>query len=397
MEGIFICYRREDTAGHAGRLFDHLCEHFGKEHVFMDVAGIEPGVDFVESIETAVSSCEVLIVVIGKNWLECADTAGKRRLEDQNDFIRLETATALRRNIRVIPLLVQGAAMPPQDRLPEELKKLSTRQSIEISDNRWNSDVNQFVETLTKVLGKDKSAVHSPDKKSHFEMSRKQSVTIIIVAMLLLIGGGLTKWAIQRNNSAPDHPGSVTDINRESANLAVPQKPQDTGRRSDVAPRQTGPRDEILGRLTRAQWKGVEMLQQGEPDALGVIDQTLREAREAAGTFPDDARFYEVMGYLLKDVYQCEASKRLLSDDSRHRYLACAYDSARKALRIAPDSASAHNLMGNVLYFKGKCDAAIREYDVALRLNRNKDYEKVISGDRRIAVQARDSNTCSGH
>jgi hypothetical protein len=78
--GIFISYRREDSAGHAGRLFDHLSEQFGKDRVFMDVAGIEPGVDFVESIDRAVGSCDVLIAVIGRKWLDCADSTGKRRL-----------------------------------------------------------------------------------------------------------------------------------------------------------------------------------------------------------------------------------------------------------------------------------------------------------------------------
>ena len=101
MAGLFISYRREDSAGHAGRLFDRLTQHFGKERVFMDVSDIEPGVDFVEAIDVAVGSCAVLVVVIGRNWLTCTDSAGRRRLDDANDFIRLETATALRRNWRL--------------------------------------------------------------------------------------------------------------------------------------------------------------------------------------------------------------------------------------------------------------------------------------------------------
>jgi len=106
MPGIFISYRREDTAGHAGRLFDRLTQHFGKGRIFMDVSDIEPGTDFVEAIDKAVGSCDILIVVIGREWLTCADPGGHRRLDDPNDFIRLEAATALKRNIRVIPVLV---------------------------------------------------------------------------------------------------------------------------------------------------------------------------------------------------------------------------------------------------------------------------------------------------
>jgi hypothetical protein len=155
MGNIFISYRREDTAGHSGRLFDKLREHFGKDRVFMDIAGIEPGVDFVEAIEKAVGSCDAFIVVIGKQWLSATDGDGRRRLDNPEDFIRLELATALRRNIRVIPVLVQGAAAPSSGSLPEDLKKLSRLQAHEISDNRWDYDVGTLIETLEKVLKKD--------------------------------------------------------------------------------------------------------------------------------------------------------------------------------------------------------------------------------------------------
>lgn len=153
MEGIFVSYRREDTSGHAGRIFDHLKEELGSDRVFMDVAGIEPGTDFVEAIDRAVGSCAVLLVVIGRNWLTCTDTSGRRRLDDPKDFIRLETATALRRGIRVIPVLVQGAAMPAEENLPEELRPLARRQGYELTDTHWTSDMRQLIETLKKGLG----------------------------------------------------------------------------------------------------------------------------------------------------------------------------------------------------------------------------------------------------
>jgi len=105
----------------------------------MDVAGIEPGWILSRPSTSAVGSCDVLIVVIGKKWLDCTDAAGRRRLDDPKDFIRLETATALRRNIRVVPVLVQGATMPGAQNLPEDLEKLSRRQAIEISDAHWDS------------------------------------------------------------------------------------------------------------------------------------------------------------------------------------------------------------------------------------------------------------------
>lgn len=97
MGGIFISYRREDAEGHAGRLFDKLKEHFGKQRVFMDVVAIEPGVDFVDALNNALSSCDVLVSVIGKIWLSVVDGDGRRRLDDPLDYIRLETKIALER------------------------------------------------------------------------------------------------------------------------------------------------------------------------------------------------------------------------------------------------------------------------------------------------------------
>jgi hypothetical protein len=115
---IFISYRRDDSAGYAGRLYDRLAEHFGKDSIFMDIDTIPPGVDFVEHIEGAVGECAALIALIGKRWLTIEDDQGKRRISNPHDFVRIEVAAALDRNIRVIPALVGRAAMPRADQLP---------------------------------------------------------------------------------------------------------------------------------------------------------------------------------------------------------------------------------------------------------------------------------------
>lgn len=152
MTGIFINYRRDDARSEAGRLFDWLSQYFGKDQVFMDVSGsIEPGLEFDRVIENAVSCCEVLIVVIGKQWLTAVDEDGKRRLENPNDFVRMEIAAALKRNIRVIPVLVEDAAMPEESDLPEELRRLCKRQALELSDHRWEFDTKQLVKVLEKT------------------------------------------------------------------------------------------------------------------------------------------------------------------------------------------------------------------------------------------------------
>jgi hypothetical protein len=146
---IFICYRQFDSAGHAGRLFDTLSGKFGREQIFMDVAGVEPGADFVEVIEMSVISCHVLLAVIGRNWLTYKEgSKRKRRLDDPNDFVRLEIRTGLERDIRTIPVLVQGAEMPLVHSLPEEIKKLTRRQAFELRDSRWDYDVAALISSL---------------------------------------------------------------------------------------------------------------------------------------------------------------------------------------------------------------------------------------------------------
>ena len=156
--GIFISYRRDDAAGYAGRLYDRLATHFGAERVFMDVEGIEPGADFVEAIERAVGSCEALIVIIGDEWL-AADGAGRRRLDDPTDFVRVETATALARGIRVVPVLVEGAVMPRADQLPADLVPLTRRQAVELSHKQWDASTAELIRTLERILNQNKPGV----------------------------------------------------------------------------------------------------------------------------------------------------------------------------------------------------------------------------------------------
>jgi hypothetical protein len=147
---IFISYRRDDTEGEAGRLFDDLVRSFGEDSVFMDVAGINPGVDFRKAIDENVANCGVLLAVIGPSWCSIKDANGGRRLDDPNDFVRLEIGSALAREIAVIPVLVHDAKMPRPADLPESLKDLAFRNSVEVTHARWNSDV----QLLTAALGR---------------------------------------------------------------------------------------------------------------------------------------------------------------------------------------------------------------------------------------------------
>lgn len=151
---VFINYRREDSAGHAGRLYDALSKRFGDDHVFMDVDAIDPGEDFAEVVEQKVESCDVLIALIGRSWVTTTDREGRRRLDKPHDWVRQEIQTALeRRDTRVIPALVQGAEMPAPDELPEPLRRLSHRNAVELRDARWGDDVARLIKHLDGLAG----------------------------------------------------------------------------------------------------------------------------------------------------------------------------------------------------------------------------------------------------
>ncbi len=159
---IFISYRRDDSEGEAGRLFDDLSRAYGSDAVFMDVAGIAPGVDFRKAIDDNVSACGVFLAVIGAQWATITGANGERRIDDPNDFVRLEIASALARNIAVIPVLVHGAKMPHRDLLPDNVKDLAYRNSVEISHARWNSDVELLVGALRAYVTSTPSTANQP-------------------------------------------------------------------------------------------------------------------------------------------------------------------------------------------------------------------------------------------
>jgi TIR domain len=148
--GIFISYRRDESAGYAGRIADRFIEHFGEARVFRDIDSMEPGLDFVVAIERALESCAVVLVVIGRNW---TSTLREHEQTGQEDYMQLEVATALKRNdVRVIPVLVQGASMPRAEELPDDLSALRRRNAIELHDSSWNEEIRRLITTLDRVL-----------------------------------------------------------------------------------------------------------------------------------------------------------------------------------------------------------------------------------------------------
>lgn len=155
---IFISYRREETAYPTGWLYERLASRYGNEQVFKDVDSIALGDDFVEVITRAVGSCDVLLALIGEDWLTLSDQNGRRRLDDPDDFVRLEIEAALTRNVRVIPILIDGAPMPRADELPPILVPLMRRQALDLSPSRFEYDTNRLLKVLDTALAEVRTA-----------------------------------------------------------------------------------------------------------------------------------------------------------------------------------------------------------------------------------------------
>ena len=194
MGGIFICYRREDTAGWAGRLESDLQAGLRGVYIFRDIDDIPAGVKFDEYIAQAVGSCDVLIVIIGPQWLTARDRRGVRRLDDPEDFITLEISTCLQRNIRVIPALVGGSRIPTADELPASIRALARRQAYELSDSRWVADCSKLIAHIAPLVP------HRP------KVLRKLVATVATIAVLAGSAYAMLRWY---NGISPTQSGSA--------------------------------------------------------------------------------------------------------------------------------------------------------------------------------------------
>ena len=279
---VFISYRREDCPGHAGRLFDHLRARFGADSVFMDVTDIEAGVDFTDVLQRAVGSCDVLLAVVGREWLTCTDRNGRRRLDDPNDFIRLEIGIALTRNVRVIPVMVEGAAMPGASDLPPDLAGLARRQAVELRDARWSADVDNLADVLDRVLGPKTAAIESSPSRSRPGRARFWGLAAgVLVAALIGVVTFVPRTAptssappqgatgappvIDRNAPVEHSPRLPLRPHLEVTKVPTPQSSPEPEARTDVAPQPPPPSTRPANGFL-----GVRMMDPS-PDSQGVV------------------------------------------------------------------------------------------------------------------------------
>jgi hypothetical protein len=192
MSGIFISYRRDDTAGHAGRLFDHLSSTFGADGVFMDVDDIRRGEAFADTLTERLKQSDVLLAVIGRQWLTLTDSGGIRRLDKADDWVRSEVSAALGGGLLVIPVLVGGAALPKAADLPTDIRALAERQMADVRDGSWNDDIARLCKDIKRRRARG----------SWSEKLREHRTSAAITLSLALVAGGYSAYTWARNSRA---------------------------------------------------------------------------------------------------------------------------------------------------------------------------------------------------
>jgi hypothetical protein len=226
MGSIFLSYRREDSEGQAGRLYDDLVAVFGSDSVFMDVAAIQPGRDFRKSIDQSLNSCGVFLSLIGKSWLTAKDASGQRRLDDPADFVRIETGAALKRDIPVIPVLVQGASAPKPDQLPDDLKELAFRNAVELTHPRWDSDIEVLIKALRPHISQSGPKPEPERVQPGRKLRATKSLAVIAVLLVIVIGLALYLRPVKKvvDNSADRRAEMTTTSAAVDSSVPEPTK-----------------------------------------------------------------------------------------------------------------------------------------------------------------------------
>ncbi len=275
MRAIFVSYRRHDAEGEAGRLFDDLVEQFGEQSVFVDVAAIEVGRDFRKAIDESISTCGVLLTIIGTGWLEEKNESGSRRLEDPGDFVRAEIASALRRDIPVVPVLVRGAKMPRPDHLPEDIRDLAYRNAVELTHVRWKTDIKLLIRSLRAILGDARDIVPArgvaPSPESvNFDMKKYWNFADSDASLGGTKGSPRAGPYPRANGAAGQPPASSSSATRPAADSPCAAKldPQAVARITEELADYIGPIAEVVVKRAAKQCATVIELRRAVADEI---------------------------------------------------------------------------------------------------------------------------------
>jgi tetratricopeptide (TPR) repeat protein len=338
---IFINYRRDDSIGTAGRLHDRLAEAFGRDKLFMDVDHIPAGVDFVAYLNDQVAACNVFLAIIGPNWLDAKDESGRRRLDKPDDFVAIEIAAALARNIRVIPVLLDRARMPTEDKLPDSLKSFARRNAVEVRNAHFGRDATELIAKMREGR----------------RLRRWRRGAILGGAAVVMLS--VAVWGIHRSSEeAPQRYYAL--VNQGTADFKAGDYDSAVARYSEAI--RLDPKNNVA-------FDGRGMAYEGKGD----YDRAIADQSEALRLDPNDvfALIRRGTAYARKGDYD-----RAIADFN-------------EAIRLNPNSADVFNNRGFAYQRKGDYDQAIVDYNQALRLNSkyaaafcNRGKAKLKIGDR---------------
>jgi tetratricopeptide (TPR) repeat protein len=328
--GVFISYRRQETAPYARSLREELTKRLGAHQVFMDVDSIAVGVDFVEAIDQAVDACQVLLALVGPQWLTITDAEGQRRLDNPEDTVRLEIQAALARDVRVIPVLVDNTPMPSRQQLPDSLESLARRNALELSYNRYAYDLGRLLEAVEKVVGHTAASTPPPPSAAPAaSWMRTEPVTDIETHAISSLPMGVGE------------PENVVQL-IERANVSLvyarfDEAISDLDRALELNPRDT------KALTTRGYTFG--MLSRHE-EAISDLDRALE-------LNPRDTEALRVRGEIYGKMERYEVAIRDLT----------------RALELDPNDTQAFKDRGGVYDSMERYEEAIRDYTRAQRLN----------------------------
>jgi tetratricopeptide (TPR) repeat protein len=365
---IFINYRRDDSIGTAGRLHDRLAQTFGRKNLFMDVDHIPAGVDFVNHLNSQVSGCDIFLVIIGPNWVNAQDDHGRRRLDNSDDFVVVEIAAALARNICVIPVLVDGSPVPRADELPDAIKPLARRNAVEVRNTQFGRDAEALVDKIREALGGPRPAARLwPSLASAatrlMGLGRWRSV-VASAAPLLVVGWMGYQVGVPTSSAwtpRTERPDAAAPEKVKAADEAR-RKAEDAERQRQAALRAEEERRAKAAAEADAKRKADELERQRQATLRVEEERRAKAAAEAEAKRKAD----EAERQRLAEADRLARQSRVeFSDGDYNRAIA----TASEAMRLDPKSTLAFLSRGDAYMKKGDDDRAIADFNEAIRLN----------------------------